>query len=133
MAQEVSTGRWNEPVRQDVAAAPTYRIVRPHADVAEADDRILLMVDLPGVAPEDVDVTVERRVMTIRGKRQLPRPEGAEMLLREWTDVEFERAFTVSDDINLDGISATHKDGVLTLVLPKAKNAKSRKIKVQSH
>lgn len=102
----------------------------PVVDILETAEDIQLHVDLPGVKPEDVELKFEQKELTIHA-RVAPRHQN-EKILGECVTAEFHRAFRVAEDIDPDRISATLKNGVLTLRLLKSERVKPRKISVKS-
>ncbi len=90
-----------------------------------------LQCDLPGVDPGSIDVAVDERVMTIRAQRATG-VEGAEWLAAERVSGTFARQLTLGNAVDLEHITASYTDGVLTLTLPVAEAAKPRKIAVES-
>jgi len=106
-------------------------VFEPRVDIAEVDDQLLLYVDLPGVKPEDVDVRFENRELQIRG-RVTPPATKPRYLLREYGVGDFYRAFSITDDVDAQKISADLKDGVLTVHLPKAEALRQRRITVNA-
>jgi len=104
----------------------------PVADIYEIRDSIVVLAEMPGVAADGVDVTLERRVLTIRGRSATGDPAGYQRVYNEYADGDYERVFTLSENIDRDRIEATLKDGVLNLVLPKAESAKARKIELKA-
>ncbi len=90
---------------------------KPRFDIWETDDELVLLGDLPGVLPEDVDVRYENPELTICGK-VTPRHEQGTPRCSEYGVGDFQRSFTVADTIDADRISAELKNGVLTLHLP---------------
>lgn len=108
------------------------RIYRPLTDIVETSEGVVLMLEMPGVAAEDVDVTLEKRVLTVRGKVRPTAPEKLQLTHAEYGEGDYERAFTLSDDFDPDRISAEVSQGVLTLTLPRAAEAKPKKIEVKS-
>jgi HSP20 family protein len=102
----------------------------PRADVYETDDEIVVVADMPGVDANSVDITLEENVLTINGYVEPEPPEGHGLAYAEYRVGDYLRAFTLSDQIDRDGIEATVKDGVLRLRLPKAEAAKMRKIPI---
>jgi HSP20 family protein len=102
----------------------------PRVDIMETEEESLLLADLPGVKPEDVDVRFENGELIIDG-RCAPRHQGANYLLSEYGVGDFYRAFTISEQIDWQKISAELKNGVLTVHLPKAETVKPRKITVK--
>ncbi|MFP4451490.1 MAG: Hsp20/alpha crystallin family protein, partial [Rhodosalinus sp.] len=81
-------------------------------------------------APDDVDITLEQRVLTIRGKVRTTSPEKLQLTYAEYGEGDFERSFTLSDDFDPEKIGASVSLGVLTVTLPRAAEAKPRKIAV---
>jgi len=104
----------------------------PLVDVVEHADGFTFLADLPGVRAGDVDVTFEDGVLTIDAKAQPRQPAGHHYLWREYGVGHFYRQFTLGGSINADAIRAELKNGELTLHVPKAESAKSRKIQIQS-
>ena len=102
----------------------------PRADIYETAEAITVVTDMPGVDENSVQVTLEKNVLTINGYVEPMQPEGYSLAHAEYNIGDFERAFTLSDRIDRDGIEATVKDGVLRLVLPKITEVKSRKIPI---
>lgn len=103
----------------------------PDTDIYETDDHMVLVADMPGVRPDDVDITLERRVLTIRGRVAAPVHDGYRRFHIEYGEGDFERAFTLSQEIDRDRIEADYTNGVLTVKLPKTESAKTRKIEVK--
>lgn len=108
------------------------RVYRPLTDIVEREDGLTLMLEMPGVASDDVDVTLEKRVLTIRGEVRPSAPETLEPVYTEYGEGDFERAFTLSDDFDPDTIEAVLQNGVLTLTLARAEAARPKKISVRS-
>ncbi len=108
---------------------PTFR---PATDIFEKDDVVTVVIDMPGVTPDSVDVSVENRSLTVRGKIDAPAPEGYRRIYAEYAPGTFERAFSLPDTIDAGAIDATHRDGVLTLTLKKSEAAKPKQIKVKA-
>ena len=106
-------------------------VYSPRVDIIEKKEALVLKADMPGVAQNGVDVLFEQGVLTIRGRVGDQKPEG-EPLVTEYGVGDFERSFTVSDDIDAGKIDAVLKDGVLTLTLPKAESAKPQKIRIKT-
>ncbi|MGB0498437.1 MAG: Hsp20/alpha crystallin family protein [Rubricella sp.] len=108
------------------------RIYQPLADIVETDEGVTLMLEMPGVAAEDVDVTLEKRVLTIRGKVRPTRPETLRLSYAEYGEGDFERSFTLSDDFDPERIGAEVSHGLLTVTLPHAPEAQPKKIAVKA-
>lgn len=105
------------------------RYVTPAVDIYETVDGLVVKADLPGVAKDGLDLRVENNLLTIRG-RAVHCAQG-EMLYGEYQLADFFRQFELSDKVDQQKISAELKHGVLTLNLPKAEEAKPRKIDVR--
>jgi HSP20 family protein len=103
----------------------------PRSDVYETGDSIVILAEMPGVAPDDVDITLERRMLTIRGHTLDAVHEGYRKVYAEYDEGEYERVFTLPEEIDRDNIKAVHKDGVLKLELPKAEPVKAKRIEVR--
>lgn len=106
------------------------RYVTPPVDIYETAQGLVVKADLPGVAKEDLDLRVENSQLTIRGRAN--HAVRGEPLYREYELVHFFRQFELTDSVDQEKISADLKNGVLTLSLPKAEEAKPRRIEVQA-
>ncbi|HDH05458.1 MAG TPA: Hsp20/alpha crystallin family protein [Nitrospirae bacterium] len=106
------------------------RVYTPAVDIIEKNNDIVLMADMPGVDENSVDITLEKDLLTIYGKVEPEIPENHRLVISEYGVGDYERTFTLSDEIDREHIRATVKDGVLKLVLPKAESAKTKKIPV---
>ena len=106
------------------------RVFMPVTDIFETDQALILTLELPGVAKDRVEVRVENDVLTIEGRIDFAPYEALRPVYTEYNIGNYTRTFQLSSKIDQDGISAALKDGVMTLILPKAEKAKPRKIKV---
>jgi len=106
------------------------RVFKPDVDIIERKDDTMLTADLPGVDEHTLDITLEKNVITIRGMVEQKIPAGYRLVYGEYEVGDYERVFTLSDEVDKDRIQATINNGVLRLVLPKAAAAKTRKIAV---
>jgi HSP20 family molecular chaperone IbpA len=106
------------------------KVYVPLVDIVETDQALLLISDMPGVDERGVDVNVEKNILTIKGTVANEVPEGFGVTFEEYGIGDYERSFTLPNEIDRDGIHATIKDGVLRLTLPKAKQAVARKVAV---
>lgn len=104
----------------------------PPTDIFETDDGLVVVADMPGVSSETVDVTLEKRVLTIRGRSEDEPPKGFSATYAEYRPADYERFFTLSEDIEAERIQAKLQDGVLRVFLPKAGPARTKRIKVQT-
>lgn len=114
----------------DTVAAPVVTRSYPPINVWEDDKAVYVQAELPGYRMADVEVTLERQTLTISGKREAADHEGTRWLHRERRAGEFTRAVTVRETLDAERVSATMKDGLLLVTLPKAASAMPRKIAV---
>ncbi|MDH5357067.1 MAG: Hsp20/alpha crystallin family protein [Gammaproteobacteria bacterium] len=104
----------------------------PAVDIKETDNEFVIHADLPGVKSDDIDVTAENGVLTIKGERESKKEEEKENYKRvERFSGSFIRRFTLPDSADLEKISAKTKDGVLELTIPKAEKTKPKRIEVK--
>lgn len=103
----------------------------PAVDIREENDRFVIHADIPGVKPEDIDISMENGVLTIRGEKKTEAETEKEGYKRvERTYGSFYRRFSMPDTADSDAISAVSKHGVLELTIPKKDVVKPRKISV---
>jgi HSP20 family protein len=103
----------------------------PRVDIYETDSELTLFAEVPGVRSEDVDLHYEQGELALRARVQ-PRSQGKRLLLQEYEEGDFYRAFNIHESIDAGRISAECKNGVLTVHLPKAESAKPRQISVRA-
>lgn len=123
--------RTGEPGQQATVRPDHIRRYLPDVDIIETADEFLVVADVPGATAENVNVQFEHGQLSIRAA--IPRRRGSEgknYLLQEYGVGDYERTFQVREDVTGDGITAEIKEGVLTVRLPKAAAAKTRKIEV---
>jgi len=132
MAQELRTTD-RHVISESVSAERTRSrpVFVPRADIYETQDNVVLLIDIPGVGSDGVDITLEKRTLAIRGYAADQQHQNYRQVYAEYSAGDYERVFTLSEDIDRDGIEASHKNGVLRLVLPKAAPAKARKIQLK--
>ena len=107
----------------------TARTVAPLVDICEAEKAFILFADMPGVKPEGLDVMAERDTLVIRGRVDRPAttPDYQEFEL-----ADYHRAFLLTEDLDTNGISATLRDGVLRVEIPKSPHVEPKKIPVRT-
>ena len=133
MAQGVRTvDQRTPPATENRERRPNRLVFVPPSDIYETKDSIVVLAEMPGVAPDGVDITLERRVLTIRGRSAANEHADYQRVYNEYADGDYERVFTLSENIDRDRIEATLKDGVLHLALPKAETARARRIELKS-
>ena len=133
MATETAIAK-TETSPVDVTRAPRRGnawIYRPNVDIFDTPEELLLIADMPGADPEQIDVSVESGILSIQARVQ-PRTQGAEAVLREYGVGDFHRRFEIDDSIESDKINAEYHDGSLTIRLPKAPPARRRRIPVNA-
>lgn len=105
-------------------------VFAPDVDIYEKENAILVLCDMPGVDDKHIDITLENDVLTLTGYQGTAEPEGVTLLHRGYAQGIFQRSFTLSTEVDRDKIVARINQGVLQLTLPKAEEAKPRKITV---
>lgn len=123
-------GTW--PLQQDESGAITSAW-HPAVDVFEDKDSVKIVAELPGVSPEDVKLSLENNLLTIRGEKKQHAEERNERVHRyERTYGTFERAFMLPSTVDGEKVSAEYRNGVLTVSVPKAERARPREIPVHT-
>lgn len=113
-------------------AAPAVSGVFPALVVKEDGDKIIVEAELPGINPQDLDINVHGNTLTLSGERKPDKIEGASYHRRERKWGSFRKAITLPDEVNSDAVQAECKNGVLTIILPKAEQVKPKKIAIKS-
>jgi HSP20 family protein len=106
------------------------RIAELPMDAYRRGDRFIMSIDLPGVDPDSIDVTVEQNVLTVRAERSVSMDEQDEVLIAERPQGSFSRQVFLGENLDPDHISANYEHGVLTLSIPVAERAKPKKVAV---
>jgi len=110
----------------------TFMTWAPAIDIAEHDNEYVVKVELPGVNKEDVKITLESNVMIISGEKKQEKEAKKENYHRvERSYGSFQRSFTLPTTVKSDKIDASYKDGILSILLPKAEEAKPKQIEVK--
>jgi HSP20 family protein len=117
------------PVEQE--RTKTGKTYIPRVDIYEKKNAMVLLADMPGVDGNAVDVTLDKNVLTIRGRVEPQVPKDHSIFYAEYETGDYERAFTITDEIDRTRIEAQVKNGVLRLTLPKAEEAQVKKISVK--
>lgn len=117
-----------EAARPEIAAAAA-REITPPVDIYETDTSYVLLADMPGVAPDGVDIVAERDQLVIRGRVERPSrtPDYQEFELGNYY-----RAFALTEDLEPEKITATLRDGVLRLEIPKSPRVQPKRIAVKA-
>jgi len=105
----------------------------PAVDIVEEKDRFVMRADVPGVKPEDIDVSMDAGVLSVSGERHAIAPaEDAGVQRIERTTGRFLRRFTLPETANADGVAAKCADGILEVSIPKAPEVQARRITVEA-
>jgi len=115
----------------EIATAP-HRTVVPNVDILEREHEIVLFADMPSVASDGIDITLEKGELTIHGTNRQSAPADHRRVYTEFEPGDYRRVFTVTDSIDRDKITARVRNGVLELILPKVDQARTRRIPVQA-
>ncbi len=127
--QELQVQEKREVDQKQERTVPS-RAFLPVTDIFETDHALMVILEMPGVSRENVEVNVENDVVTISGRIDFSKYEGLLPVYTEYNVGPYLRSFQISSKIEQSGISAVLNDGVMTLTLPKAEKAKPRRIKV---
>jgi HSP20 family protein len=129
-ALDEAFGTW--PLQQDEGGAVTSAW-HPACAVFEDRDAVKIVAELPGVKPEDVKLSLENNLLTIRGEKKQEAEERTERVHRyERSSGSFERAFVLPSTVDGEKISAEFTNGILTVVVPKIERARPREIPVRT-
>jgi HSP20 family protein len=128
-SQELAVREKQELAQQEEKTVPG-RYYMPAADIFETDDALMLTLEMPGVTKNNVDIQIENDVLRVEGKIDYSAYKDIEPVYTEYNVGHYARAFTLSNKIDRDAITARVEDGVLTLTLPKAKEALTRRIAI---
>ena len=128
-SQALQSQEKKELVSKEETTVPVRYFV-PTTDIFETEDALTVVMEVPGVNKEAVDISVENDVLKIEAKIDPSKYDGMEPLYTEYNVGHFSRSFTLSNKIDQQQINAKLEDGVLTLTLKKAKEAVPRKISV---
>jgi HSP20 family protein len=123
---------FNEGTADDSSVVTSQWV--PHVDVKEEKDRFILYADLPGIDPDDIEVSMDKGILTIKGERSSESTQETDRFSRvERSYGSFHRRFALPDSANPEGIQAHGRNGVLEIVIPKRPEAAPRRIQVGRH
>jgi HSP20 family protein len=103
----------------------------PPVDVAETQEKILVRAEVPGMKQEDIQIEFENGLLTIRGERKIEKTETVTWLRVERTYGNFSRSFTLPRTVDPEKISASYREGVLEIEVPKREEAKPKQIRIE--
>ena len=120
-----------QPTRSDDGTQSATADWVPTVDIKEEENRFLVFADIPGVDPKDIEITMDKGVLTIRGQREQESEEEREGYKRmERSRGTFYRRFALPDTADVENVSARGNNGVLEVVIPKQEAAQPRRISV---
>ena len=128
--QELEVQQKKEVARAEESTQAARYFV-PCADIHETDDALVISMEMPGVARDDVEVMLEKDVLRVSGEVDFSGYESLEPIYTEYAVGHFSRSFSLASTIDQSGISAQVDNGVLLLSLPKVRQAKPRRVAVQ--
>jgi HSP20 family protein len=128
-SQELQVRQKREVEKKTEGITPA-RVFVPVTDIFETPGALTVVLEMPGVDRDSIEASVEDDVVTIEGRIDFTKYESMQPVYTEYNVGHYARSFEISNKIDQSKISAQIKDGVVTLVLPKAEQAKSRKIQV---
>ena len=131
MTEKAMQVREKQEVQQAGEPTKPERNFVPAVDISETDEAVTVLADMPGVAKEGVEISLEEDTLTIKGIRSANGNKNERVLLREFETGNYLRRFTIAEIIDQTKIEAAMADGVLTLKLPKVEPAKPKKIAVK--
>ena len=112
--------------------APGLRRPAVPMDAFRRGDEFIVVMDLPGVDPDSIDLTVQRNVLTVKGERRLVLDEYDESIVVERPTGTFTRQLFLGENLDVDNLKADYEHGVLTVTIPVAEAARPRKIEIQA-
>jgi len=130
VAEEIQKKEAQTP--EGVERTRTRKLYTPAVDIMEREADITVVADMPGVNEDSVDITLDKNILTIYGRIEPAVPRGLRLVAHEYGVGDYQRVFTLPDAVDREKIRATVKNGVLRMVLPKAEEARTRKIPVAS-
>lgn len=128
-SQELSVRDKKELLSKEEKTVPGHYYI-PYADIHETDEALTVVMEVPGVERKDITVALENNVLRVDGQIDFSKYDGLEPVYTEYNVGHYTRSFTLSNKIDQEQISAQLEDGVLTLTLPKAKEAQPRRISI---
>ena len=128
--QELQLQQKREVEKKEETTIPA-RIFLPSTDIYETDDALSVILEMPGVEKENIDISVENGVLKVEGRLDFSNYQGLQPLYTEYNVGHYSRSFRLPSKIDQTKIGAELKDGVLTLTLPKVEEAKPRTINIK--
>ena len=127
--QELQVQQKREVEKKEEATVPARTFV-PTADIFESEGALTVVLEMPGVDKNRVDINVADGILSVQGQLDFSKYEGMQPLYTEYNIGNYGRSFSLSNKIDQGKIGAEMKDGILTITLPKAEEAKPRRISI---
>ena len=131
MSDELQVQKQEVEPAEGVERTRASRVYVPRVDIYSDEEGVTIVADMPGVDEKNVDILLEKDVLTISGFVTVEEPEGFDLSYNEYGVGDFRHSFTLMEEIARDKIEASMRNGVLRVYLPKAPEAQARKIAVQ--
>jgi HSP20 family molecular chaperone IbpA len=128
--QELHVQKKREHEAKEESTIPA-RVFLPNADIYETPSDLQVVLEMPGIEKNNVDIRVEDGVLQVQGRLDLSKYSGLQPLYTEYNVGHYARSFQLSSKIDQSKIAAEMKDGVLSLTLPKVEEAKPRTIQIK--
>lgn len=132
MSTDVHVDKQESATPNGTERTKTRAVYVPLVDIFESEDQLLLVADMPGVDEQGLDLTLDKNVLTIKGTISEEPPAGFAQAYTEYGVGDYERTFTIPNEIDRDGIQATIRQGTVKVTMPKSKQAQTRKIAVSA-
>jgi len=123
---------WDRMLGNFFEGTPVWNTRTPAVDVRESEDGYLMEAEIPGLSDKDIDLKIEDNILTLSSRKEESKEDSTNgYLIRERRSAEFCRTFVLPKDVDRDKIKAEFKNGLLVVSIPKAAEAKPRKIAVK--
>ena len=127
--QELEVQQKREVDAPREATRPTRAFV-PSADIYESENALTIVLEMPGVSKDNVEVNIEDGVLTVEGRIDFAKYDGLQPVYSEYNVGPYRRSFQISNQVDHSKIAAQMRDGIMNLELPKAETAKARRVQV---
>ena len=127
--QEVQVQPKREVERAEESTRP-MRAFTPSADIFETEEMLTVVLEMPGVRKDNVDINIENGMLTVEGRIDFEKYDGLRPVYSEYNVGPYRRSFRLSSQVDQSKIAAEMQDGIITLTLPKPEKAKPRRIPV---
>ena len=131
VAQQELQVQQKQEVEKPQESTRPMRAFSPTTDIFETDEALTMLLEMPGVDRENIEISVDNGVLTVEGRINFSKYEGLQPIYSEYNIGPFRRSFRISSRIDQDKIKAEMQSGVITLVLPKAEEARPRRIEIK--